>query len=86
LLLFGTRSSCPGKPPKEGFMEKIDILVKGCPLTIHNMFKGYCSMTGKTISEGIIDTMIASIEKSVGKDNAELKAIVDEYKRSGKKK
>jgi hypothetical protein len=67
-------------------MEKIDILVKGCPLTIHNMFKGYCSMTGKTISEGIIDTMIAQIEKNVGKDNAELKAIVDEYKRGGKKK
>jgi hypothetical protein len=43
-------------------------------------------MTGKTISEGIIDTMIAQIEKNVGKDNAELKAIVDEYKRGGKKK
>jgi hypothetical protein len=67
-------------------MEKIDILVKGCPLTIHNMFKGYCSMTGKTISEGIIDTIIDAIQKNVGKDNKELQAIVDEYRRGGKKK
>jgi hypothetical protein len=78
--------AAPGEPFEEGFMEKIDILVKGCPLTIHNMFKGYCSMTGKTISEGIIEAMIASIEKNVGKENAELKAIVDEYRRSAKKK
>lgn len=67
-------------------MEKIDILVKGCPLPIHNMFKGYCSMTGKTISEGIIDAIIDAIQKNVGKENAELKAIVDEYRRSAKKK
>jgi hypothetical protein len=67
-------------------MEKIDILVKGCPLAIHNMFKGYCSMTGKTVSEGIIETMIASIEKTAGKENGDLKSIVDEYRRSAKKK
>jgi hypothetical protein len=67
-------------------VEKIDILVKGCPMKIHNMFKGYCSMTGKTISEGIIDTMIEAIQKNVGRDNKELQAIVDEYRRSGKKK
>jgi len=67
-------------------MEKIDILVKGCPLPIHNMFKGYCAMTGKTVSEGIIDTIIDAIQKNVGKDNKELQAIVDEYRRGGKKK
>ncbi len=67
-------------------MDKIDILVKGCPMTIHNMFKGYCSMTGKSISEGVIEAIIDALQKNVGKDNKEFQAIVEEYKRGGKRK
>jgi hypothetical protein len=66
-------------------MEKLDILVKGCPVPIHNMFKGFCSLTGKTISEGIIDAMIAFIEKSSGGENENLKAIVEDYRGSHKR-
>lgn len=67
-------------------MERIDILVKGCPLPIHNMFQGYCSMTGKTISDGIIEGMIATIQKNTGKENGELSSILEEYRRSSKKR
>jgi len=60
-------------------VEKLDILVKGCPVPIHNMFKGYCSLSGKSISEGIIDAMIAVIEKSSG-DSKNLQTIVADYR------
>lgn len=65
-------------------MEKLDILVKGCPVPIHNMFNGYCSLSGKSISEGIIDAMIVVIEKSSG-ENQDLQAIAADY-RGGRKK
>ncbi len=60
-------------------MEKIDILVKGCPVPIHNMFKGYCSMSGKSISDGVIEAMVETIERTIGA-NADLSAIIDEYR------
>ena len=65
-------------------MEKIDILVKGVPVPIHNMFKGFCSLRGKSVSEGIIDSMISVIEQSSGVASENLKAIVDEYQLAGK--
>jgi hypothetical protein len=70
----------------EHFMEKVDLLVKGVPIQILNMFRGYCSIAGKTESEGVIDIMIEYIEKNTGGDKANLKKLIDEYRASGKKK
>jgi hypothetical protein len=67
-------------------MEKIDILVKGVPVPINNMFKGFCSLRGKSVSEGIIDSMIAVIEQSSGGVNENLQAILGEYRVSAKQK
>jgi len=66
-------------------MEKIDLLVKGMPVAILNMFRGFCTLEGKTESEGVIDVMIEYIDKNTGGNHANLKQIVEEY-RAGKKK
>ncbi len=47
-------------------MEKIDILVKGVPVPTHNMFKGLCSVAGRSISEGVIEAMGEWIRKNAG--------------------
>jgi hypothetical protein len=47
-------------------MEKIDILVKGVPVPTHNMFKGLCSVAGKSVSEGVIEAMGDWIRKYAG--------------------
>jgi hypothetical protein len=67
-------------------MEKIDLLVKGVPVPINNMFKGFCSLRGKSVSEGIIDSMIAVIEQSSGGMNENLQAILGEYRVSAKQR
>ncbi|MBN1798427.1 MAG: hypothetical protein JW822_07610 [Spirochaetales bacterium] len=66
-------------------MEKIDFLVKGMPVAILNMFRGFCTLEGKTESQGIIDVMINYIDKNTGGSNENLKKIVEEY-RAGQKK
>ena len=65
-------------------MEKIDVLVKGVPVPIHNMFKGFCSLRGKSMSQGIIESMISVIEQSSGEANPELRTIFDEYETTAK--
>jgi hypothetical protein len=67
-------------------MDKVDLLVKGVPVPVLNMFRGFCSIEGKSESEGIIDIMIDYIEKNTGGDKANLKKIVSEYRASAKKK
>ena len=67
-------------------MEKIDVLIKGVPVPIHNMFKGLCSLRGKSVSEGVIDSMIAVIEQAGGEANENLRAIVGEKRVSAKSK
>jgi hypothetical protein len=52
-------------------MEKIDILVKGVPVPTHNMFKGLCSVAGKSVSEGVIEAMGDWIRKYAGSAMAE---------------
>jgi len=47
-------------------MEKIDILVKGVPVPTHNMFKGLCSVSGKSVSEGVIEAMSDWVRKYAG--------------------
>ena len=63
-------------------MEKVDVLVKGVPTSILTMFRGYCSIAGKTESEGIIDIMIEHIEQNTGGDKKNLQNIIDEYRSS----
>lgn len=67
-------------------MDKVDLLVKGVPVAILNMFRGFCSIEGKTESEGVIDIMIDYIEKNTGGDKANLKKVVADYRASAKKK
>jgi len=67
-------------------MDKVDLLVKGVPSQLLNMFRGFCSLAGKTETEGVIDLMIEHIDKNTGGDKANLKKIVDEYRASIKKK
>ncbi|MBN2442283.1 MAG: hypothetical protein JXJ04_13095 [Spirochaetales bacterium] len=67
-------------------MEKVDLLVKGVPVPILNMFRGFCSIEGKTESEGVIDIMIEYIEKNTGGDKQHFKKVVEEYRSSSKKK
>jgi len=83
---FYTVSSPNTKFPEEVGMEKIDVLVKGVPVPINNMFKGFCSLRGKSVSEGIIDAMISIIEQTSGGANDNLKVIVDEYQLAVKQK
>jgi hypothetical protein len=47
-------------------MEKIDILIKGVPVPAHNMFKGLCSVAGKSVSDGVIEAMGDWIRKNAG--------------------
>lgn len=65
-------------------MDKVDHLVKGIPNALLNMFRGVCSLAGKTESEGIIDLMIDHIEKNTTGDKSNFNKIVAEYR--GKKK
>ncbi len=67
-------------------MEKVDVLVKGVPVAIHNMFKGICSLSAQSVSEGIIDAMIAVIEQQSGGSGSKLKTIVDEYQMATKQR
>lgn len=53
---------------KEYNLYKVDLLVKGIPVPVLNMFRGFCSIEGKCDSEGIIDVMIEYIEKNTGGD------------------
>jgi hypothetical protein len=48
---------------QETLMDTLDVLVKKIPVPIHDMFKGFCSMKGISVNDGIIDSMIAFIEK-----------------------
>ena len=57
-------------------MEKIDILVKGVPVPIHNMFKGICSMSGRSVSDGVIEAMVAFVEKASGGQSDTLKSFM----------
>ena len=68
-------------------MDKIDYLVKGIPNQLLNMFRGFCTMVGKTESEGVIDLMIEYIEKNSAGDKSNFKKVVEDYRASkGKKK
>ena len=62
-------------------MERIDLLVKGVPVPILTMFKGFCSISGKNESQGVIDLMIEYIENNSPGDKSHLKEVVGEYRK-----
>lgn len=66
--------------------DKVDFLVKGIPNSILTMFRGLCSINGKTETEGAIDLIIEHIDKVYGGDKSAFKKTVDEYRASLKKK
>lgn len=67
-------------------IDKVDFLVKGVPNSILTMFKGLCSITGRTDSEGMIDLIIEYIDKNYGGDKVVFKQLVEEYRAATKKK
>jgi hypothetical protein len=44
-------------------MDYVDFLVKGTPNSILTMFRGLCSINGKTEGEGVIDEYRAALKK-----------------------
>ncbi len=66
-------------------MDKLDLLVKGIPVQLHSIFKGFCAMKNQSVNDGMIEAMTIYIEKAGGGKNA----AVDEIMRKlygGKKK
>lgn len=63
-------------------MEKTDVLVRGVPLPILTMFRGFCSISGKTEEQGIIDIMIQYIQDNSGGDKEHLQNVINEYRSS----
>jgi hypothetical protein len=82
----GYTLSCIEIKRGECMMEKVDLLVKGVPQGILTMFRGFCSIAGKSESEGVIDLMIEYIDKNTAGDKTNLKKITDEYRSAAKKK
>jgi hypothetical protein len=58
-------------------MEKVDILIKGVPVPIHNVFKGLCSMSDRSVSDGVIEAMVSFIESSSGGENDTLRNMLE---------
>jgi hypothetical protein len=79
-------SNLPNHSTRRKKMDNIDHLVKGIPNQLLNMFRGFCTMAGKTESEGIIDLMIEYIEKNSAGDKSNFKKVVDEYRAAQNKK
>ena len=67
-------------------VDSVDFLVKGVPNSVLTMFRGLSSIEGKTEGEGVIDLMIAHIDKNYAGDKANFKKVVDEYRASQKRK
>ncbi len=51
-------------------VDKIDVLVKGIPNQLYNIFKGFSAMKNVSVNDGMIDAMALWIEKNGGKNDA----------------
>ena len=60
-------------------MERLDVLVKGIPVQLHNIFKGFCAMHDRTVNEGMIEAMAYYVEKLNGGKNDATKDLMDRY-------
>jgi len=67
-------------------IERLDVLVKGIPVQLHNIFKGFCAMQDKTVNEGMIEAMTVYVEKLNGGKNDTIKDVMDRYHQASKKK
>jgi hypothetical protein len=62
-------------------MDSVDVLIKGIPMPILNMFRGFCTINNKSESEGVIDLMIEYVDRNTGGKNENLKNLVKEYRK-----
>ena len=67
-------------------MDKLDLLVKGIPVQLHSIFKGFCAMKNQSVNEGMIEAMTLYIEKVGGSKNAVVDEIMKKLTGGGKKK
>ncbi len=67
-------------------MERLDVLVKGIPVQLHNIFKGFCAMHDKTVNEGMIEAMAAYVEKLNGGKTEATKDVMDRYRLVAKRR
>ncbi len=67
-------------------MDRLDVLVKGIPVQLHNIFKGFCAMNDKTVNEGMIEAMAAYVEKLNGGRNEAMKEVMDKYHQVARKR
>lgn len=66
-------------------MDKLDLLVKGIPVQLHSIFKGFCAMKNQSVNDGMIESMALYIEKAGGGKNAAVDEIMKKLA-GGKKK
>jgi hypothetical protein len=67
-------------------MDKLDVLVKGIPVQLHNIFKGFCAMKNQSVNDGMIDAMAVYIEKIGGGKNDTVTEIMNKLHGGQKKK
>ncbi len=67
-------------------MERLDVLVKGIPVQLHNIFKGFCAMHDKTVNEGMIEAMASYVEKLNGGKTEATKDVMDRYRLVAKRR
>jgi len=67
-------------------IERLDVLVKGIPVQLHNIFKGFCAVQDKTVNEGMIEAMTVYVEKLNSGKNDTIKDVMDRYHQASKKK
>jgi hypothetical protein len=63
--------------------EKLDVLVKGIPVKIHNIFKGMCALHDKTVNEGIIDAMLDYIDRFSSGGGGEIRELSHTGRQAG---
>ncbi len=66
--------------------EKIDVLVKGIPVQLHNIFTGFCAMKSLSVNDGMIEAMAVFIEQTGGGKNQAVEEIMAGLRGTGKKK
>ncbi len=67
-------------------MDKLDVLVKGIPVQLHNIFKGFCAMPDTTVNDGMIEAMAAYVEKLNGGRNDAMKEVMDRYHQTARRR
>jgi hypothetical protein len=67
-------------------MDRLDVLIKGVPVQLHNIFKGFCAMHDKTVNDGMVEAMAVYVERLNGGKNDAVKDVMDRYRQAAKKR